>query len=97
MEPGSRVVVVDDVITRGSSTVKAVEAVREHGCAVLAVVALVDRLQGARELFADKGITDYRPVFTIRPLARRKWSCPAPCIVRPRSSIQSPALVQSFR
>src|SRR5439155_23602088 len=25
------------------------------------------------------------PVFTIRPLARRKWSCPAPCIVRPRS------------
>jgi orotate phosphoribosyltransferase len=65
--PGGRVVVVDDVITRGTSTAKAIEAVREEkGCQVVAVVTLVDRLQGAAELFRGLGITNYRPVFTIR-------------------------------
>src|ERR1700730_17803745 len=32
LKPHSRVVVVDDVVTRGSSTVKAVEQVRKIGC-----------------------------------------------------------------
>ena len=57
---------VDDVFTKGGSTLKAVEAVRELGCEVVLVLALVDRLQGAEELFRRNGITDYRTVFTIR-------------------------------
>jgi orotate phosphoribosyltransferase len=64
--PGARVAVVDDVITKGQSAVKAVEAVREKRCEVVLVLALVDRLQGAAELFRQHGITNYRPVFTIR-------------------------------
>ncbi len=63
---GSRVVIVDDVFTKGSSAAKAIEAVRDFDCEVVAVLALVDRLQGAEELFKGMGIKDYQPVFTIR-------------------------------
>jgi orotate phosphoribosyltransferase len=63
---GARVVVVDDVFTKGGSTVKAVQAVRQAGCEVVLVLALVDRLQGARELFRRNGIENCRTVFTIR-------------------------------
>jgi orotate phosphoribosyltransferase len=68
LRPGSRVVVVDDVVTKGESVVKAVNAVREIGCEVVQVVALVDRLAGATDLFRQHRIEDYRPVFTIRDL-----------------------------
>jgi orotate phosphoribosyltransferase len=63
---GSRVVIVDDVFTKGSSAAKAIETVREFGCEVVSVLALVDRLQGAEELFRSIGIKEYQPVFTIR-------------------------------
>lgn len=66
MKPGMRVAVVDDVFTKGGSTLKAVQAVREFGCEVVLVVGLVDRLRGARKLFRDNGIEDCRTVFTIR-------------------------------
>jgi orotate phosphoribosyltransferase len=66
LRPGARVAVVDDVFTKGGSTLKAVEAVREAGCEVVVAVALVDRLRGARELFRQNGIEACRSVFTIR-------------------------------
>lgn len=66
IKPGMRVAVVDDVFTKGGSTLKAVEAVRDFGCEVVLVIALVDRLRGARQLFLDHGIADFRTVFTIR-------------------------------
>lgn len=65
LQPGSRVVILDDVITRGNSSLKAVEAVRELDCKVVLVLALVDRLQGARQLFTEQGIDSFRSVFTI--------------------------------
>lgn len=66
LKPGMRVAVIDDVFTKGGSTLKAVEAVRAFGCEVALVLALVDRLRGARALFRQHGITDFRTVFTIR-------------------------------
>jgi orotate phosphoribosyltransferase len=68
LEPGSRVAIIDDVITKGGSSLKAVAAVRALGCEVVLVTALVDRLAGAAELFREKGVANYRPVFTIRDL-----------------------------
>jgi orotate phosphoribosyltransferase len=68
LDPGARVVIVDDVITAGTSVIKAANAVRQAGCEVVQVIALVDRLAGARELFRQNGIADYRPVFTVRDL-----------------------------
>jgi orotate phosphoribosyltransferase len=66
LKPGARVVIVDDVITKGQSAVKAVQEVKNMGCEVVLVLALVDRLQGAAECFRDEGIMNYRAVFTIR-------------------------------
>jgi orotate phosphoribosyltransferase len=66
LAPGARVVIVDDVFTKGGSALKAVEAVKAHGCEVVMVLALVDRLQGARALFRSSSIENYRAVFTIR-------------------------------
>jgi orotate phosphoribosyltransferase len=68
LQAGTRVVIVDDVVTKGSSVVKAVAAVRDRGCEVVTVLTLVDRLAGAGELFRELGIRDYRPIFTIRDL-----------------------------
>jgi orotate phosphoribosyltransferase len=66
LQPGSRVVIVDDVITKGGSSLKAIKAVREMQCEVVLVLALVDRLQGAEELFRAEGIVNFQSVFTIR-------------------------------
>jgi orotate phosphoribosyltransferase len=66
LEPGMRVAIVDDVITKGGSALKAVEEVQRMGCEVAIVLALVDRLGGAEALFKESGVTNYAPIFTIR-------------------------------
>ncbi len=68
LKAGMRVAIVEDVSTKGSSALKAVEAVREAGCEVAIVLAIVDRLRGASELFREKGIANYQSVFNIRDL-----------------------------
>ena len=60
---GARVVIVDDVITSGGSTFKAIHAAEEAGCTVVAVLAVVDRAAGAAEKFAEAGY-HYQPAFT---------------------------------
>jgi orotate phosphoribosyltransferase len=64
----ARVVIVDDVFTRGTSALKAIEAVRNIGCEAVMVLAIVDRLVGAEELFRKNGVENYRSVFTIHDL-----------------------------
>jgi orotate phosphoribosyltransferase len=46
---GSKVVVLEDVVTTGGSTLKAIERARAAELDVVHVVALVDRLEGGRE------------------------------------------------
>lgn len=45
LAPGARVVVVEDVITTGASTIKAIERCRIHGLVPQLVVAIVDRCE----------------------------------------------------
>ncbi len=54
---GNRVVIVEDVITTGKSTVEAIKRAREAGLDIAAVIALVDRQEGGRELIASLGYT----------------------------------------
>jgi orotate phosphoribosyltransferase len=77
LKPGARVVIVEDVITRGTSAVKAVDAVRKLDCEVVLVLGLVDRLAGAAALFKKHGIEHYRSVFTIKDLGVKDASEPA--------------------
>ncbi len=51
----ARVIVVEDTMTTGGSALKAVRSVEEHGARVLAVLALIDREEGARERIAARG------------------------------------------
>lgn len=46
---GDRAVIVDDVITTGASTVRAIESARSEGLMVVKVITLVDREEGGRE------------------------------------------------
>ena len=49
MTSGEKVVIVEDVVTTGGSTMKAVERARAEGLEVVKVVALVDRQEGGVE------------------------------------------------
>lgn len=64
VKPRARVAVLDDVLTTGGSVQQAVAAVEAAGAEVVAVICIVDRLEGARELLAGK--YNYLPIFTIR-------------------------------
>lgn len=52
---GTEVVVVEDVVTTGGSTLKAIERLKAHGCKILKVLALVDRQEGGREKIEVSG------------------------------------------
>ena len=62
-----KVVILDDVITTGSSTIKAIEAVKEFGCEIVMVVALVDRREGGMEKIRSLGY-DVQSIFSISDL-----------------------------
>ncbi|HEX9294207.1 MAG TPA: orotate phosphoribosyltransferase [Polyangiaceae bacterium] len=56
MTPGMPVAVLEDVITTGGSTLRAVEKLTLAGVKVVGVVALVDRLEGGSEAIRDAGL-----------------------------------------
>jgi orotate phosphoribosyltransferase len=53
---GSRVVVIEDVVTTGGSALKAIERCRAEKLEPVACVALVDRLEGGREAIEAQGV-----------------------------------------
>jgi len=54
--PGSRVVVVDDVVTTGGSSLQAADRIIEFGCTVVQVLAIVDRMEGGAENFGARSL-----------------------------------------
>src|ERR671911_1349979 len=66
LEPGERCLIVEDVVTTGGSTVKAIEAVRAEGYDVCGVVSVLDRLAGGAEAIRlASGDAPYEPLVTI--------------------------------
>ena len=63
-KPGAKVVIVEDVVTTGASSLQAVREAREAGCEVVGVVALVDREEqdGAANIRA--AVDTYVPLYT---------------------------------
>ena len=59
---GRRVAVVDDVVTSAGSIIRAIEAVEDEGCEVVAVSAVVDRQEGGGDRLRGLGY-DFRPLF----------------------------------
>jgi orotate phosphoribosyltransferase len=64
LSAGMRVAMVDDVFTQGNSVLKAIEEVEKIGGKIVAVICIVDRLEGAREKLEPR--FPYLPIFTIR-------------------------------
>lgn len=65
LAPRSRLVIVEDVVTTGGSTLRAVEAIREEGFEVAGVIALVDRLEGGAEAITAAGL-HFQALYTRR-------------------------------
>lgn len=61
---GTPVVIVDDVVTTGSSTLEAIRSAKEIGCVVVGVIVLMDRLEdnGAANIRAE--VKNYHAVYT---------------------------------
>jgi orotate phosphoribosyltransferase len=63
---GERCLVVEDVVTTGGSTVKAIERIREEGLEIVGVVSVLDRLAGGGEAIqAASNGAPYTPLATI--------------------------------
>jgi orotate phosphoribosyltransferase len=63
-KPGTKVVVVDDVVTAGGSVLKAIDEAEQAGSVVVAAITLVDRKEGGGDKIRDK-IARYIPLFTL--------------------------------
>jgi orotate phosphoribosyltransferase len=67
VEPGQRVVIVEDVVTTAGSSLVAIDRARDFGLVVERVVVVIDRLAGGREALAARGIP-LESLVTIRDL-----------------------------
>ena len=61
---GTAVGIVEDVVTTGGSTMKAVERAKEEGLKVVKILAIVDREEGGKENLKKQGLV-------LEPLFRR--------------------------
>lgn len=66
---GTRVLIVEDVVTTGGSALRAIEQLRALGIEVDTIFAIVDREQGGRERFLADGI-QLHALFTLKDLSR---------------------------
>jgi orotate phosphoribosyltransferase len=63
LEAGARVILFEDVTTTGGSVMQAVAQAQAMGCTIVKIVAVVDRLEGAEQNFAEKGLR-FEALFT---------------------------------
>jgi orotate phosphoribosyltransferase len=66
LKEGSKVVIVDDVITKGGSIDKAIEAVKEAKCEVAKVIVIVDRHEGGSDKLKEQGY-DFTSILHLWP------------------------------
>jgi orotate phosphoribosyltransferase len=56
LKPGAELIVLEDVVTTGGSSLKAIERLRAEGFKPVAVLTVVDRESGGREAFEAVGV-----------------------------------------
>jgi orotate phosphoribosyltransferase len=65
LDANERCLVVEDVVTTGGSTVKAIERIKEEGFEIAGVISVLDRLAGGGEAIERAAGAPYRPLTTI--------------------------------
>ena len=66
---GTKVTVLEDVVTTGGSSIKAVDKLRDAGYVVERVVTIVDRQEGGKDAMIDAGL-ELCSLFTIDDLCQ---------------------------
>jgi len=64
---GSKITVLEDVVTTGGSSIKAVNVLRDVGYVVDRVVSIVDRQEGGKDAMMKAGL-EFRSLFTLEDL-----------------------------
>jgi orotate phosphoribosyltransferase len=67
LEPGDRVVITEDTVTRGTSLLEAAHVVRDYGAEVILLLAVVDRGGTVKAMAAEEGIP-FDALFTSQDL-----------------------------
>ena len=65
LDDDDRCLVVEDVVTTGGSTLRAIERIRESGLEIAGVVSVLDRLAGGGEAISEAAAAPYIPLTTI--------------------------------
>ena len=68
---GTRVTVLEDVVTTGGSAIKAADKLREAGYVVERVVAIIDRQEGGSEAMKEAGL-ELKSLFTLEEMLDSK-------------------------
>lgn len=71
LKEGARVVVVEDVVTTGGSTLRTIDALKREGYAVLKVIALVDRKEGGADRIIETG-APFKSLFAIEDFMQNR-------------------------
>lgn len=65
LQPGERCMIVEDVVTTGGSTIRAIEAIRAEGHEICGVLAICDRLAGGAEAIEQAADAPFAALTTI--------------------------------
>jgi orotate phosphoribosyltransferase len=67
LRKGMNVMILEDVVTTGGSSLKAIDVTRKDGYRVKGIVALLDRLDGGKEAIESKGYI-FSSIFNLKDL-----------------------------
>ena len=67
LKDGMNIVILEDVVTTGGSSLKAIEATEKEGYNVKAIVAILDRLEGGKDTIESKGYL-FKSIFNLNDL-----------------------------
>lgn len=70
IQPGTKVVLIDDVATKGRCAETAIEALRDEKVDVVSFISLIDRNLGVRETMRRIGV-EYRYLFTMEDIMKK--------------------------
>lgn len=65
--PGDRCMIVEDVVTTGSTVIDCIDCLEAAGMKPLLVISVVDRLEGAADRIEERGVA-YYPLLTVADL-----------------------------
>ena len=88
VKPGLSAVIVEDVVTTGGSSLKAIERVEAFGMKVVGVLAIIDRMEGGAQAFAQRGYPLCQPADDPR-FRHRAASGVEACVTHSRANLVS--------